>query len=59
MAQWPNSPMTRPPLADLHVSNLLTYVSLAAAIGASAAARGDGGLSLSGALLALLRELAK
>jgi len=53
MAQWPNSPMTRPPLADLHVSNLLTYVSLAAAIGASAAARGDGGLSLSGALLAL------
>lgn len=45
--------MTRAPFADLHASNLLTYVSLAAAIGAIAAARGVGGLSLSGALLAL------
>ena len=41
------------PFADLHISNLLTYVSLAAAVGAVAAAQSGEGLSLAGALLAL------
>jgi phosphatidylserine synthase len=45
--------MTRSPVRDLHPSNLLTYVSLAAAVGAIAASRAGKGLSLSGALLAL------
>ena len=41
------------PIQDVHASNLLTYVSLAAAVGAVAAAQSGEGLSLAGALLAL------
>jgi phosphatidylserine synthase len=47
------SPVVRAPVHDLHASNLLTYGSIAAALGAIAASRGAGHLSLSGALLAL------
>lgn len=43
----------RAPMYDVHVSNLLTYASLGAALGAIAAVRGPGGLAASGALLAL------
>ena len=42
----------RAPVHDLHVSNLLTYCSLAAATGAVAAALGGAGLPVAGALLA-------
>ena len=42
----------RAPIHDLHASNLLTYGSIAAAIGAVAVSRDPGGLSASGALLA-------
>jgi CDP-diacylglycerol--serine O-phosphatidyltransferase len=43
----------RAPIHDLHPSNLLTYTSLAAALGAIAAAGGRGGAALAGALLAV------
>jgi CDP-diacylglycerol---serine O-phosphatidyltransferase len=43
----------RAPVHDLHVSNLLTYASLAAATGAVAASLGGGGLPAAGALLAV------
>ena len=42
----------RAPIHDLHASNLLTYASIAAAIGAVAMSRGFAGLSGSGTLLA-------
>ena len=42
----------RAPIHDLHTSNLLTYASIAAAIGAVAVSRGTAGLPASGALLA-------
>lgn len=45
------NPPLRAPVHDVHVSNLLTYCSLAAATGAVAAALG-GSLPLAGALLA-------
>ena len=43
----------RAPILDVHPSNLLTYTSLAAALGAIAAAGGRGGAALAGALLAI------
>ena len=43
----------RAPIQDMHPSNLLTYTSLAAALGAMAAAGGRGGAALAGALLAI------
>jgi CDP-diacylglycerol---serine O-phosphatidyltransferase len=47
----------RAPVDDLHVSNLLTYGGIAAAVGAMAAARGEDGLAISGALLAVAAVL--
>jgi CDP-diacylglycerol--serine O-phosphatidyltransferase len=43
----------RAPVYDLHPSNLLTYASLFAGLGAIAAARGYGSAAAAGALLAL------
>lgn len=43
----------RAPIHDVHPSNLLTYIALAAAVGAIAAAEGRGGAAVAGALLAI------
>ncbi len=47
----------RAPIHELHPSNLLTYGGIAAAVGAIATSRGEGGLSTSAALLAVAAVL--